>query len=86
MQQFEPHWWQRCFQLPLVLLMVSSSAAVQGSTFEEEVRPFLVRHCLQCHNATQKMAEINLESFDPGNPLRNREDTWRAVLTEIRAG
>lgn len=48
--------------------------------------PFLARHCLQCHNANLRTAEIDLSDFDPEHPVRDRQELWQAVLRELRAG
>ena len=80
-----------CFRqarLPWLLgfLAVVGSPCVQASTFDREVKPFLTRHCLQCHNANLRTAEINLGDFDPEHPVRNQQDLWQAVLRELRGG
>ena len=89
---FGPSWITlNCFRqarLPWLLgfLAVVGSPFVQASTFDREVKPFLTRHCLQCHNANLRTAEINLGDFDPEHPVRNQQDLWQAVLRELRAG
>ncbi len=82
----KPRWRQCRFQLLLGLAAVVSSPSAQASTFAQEVKPFLTKHCLPCHNATVRTAEISLDTFEPDDPLRNRQDTWQAVLRELRAG
>lgn len=74
--------------LPCLLasLALVGSHSLQASTFEEEVKPFLTEHCLQCHNANLSTAEINLSDFDPEHPVRNRQDLWQSVLRELRTG
>lgn len=74
--------------LPILLasLALVGSPSLQASTFEEEVKPFLTEHCLQCHNANLSTAEINLSDFDPEHPVRNRQDLWQSVLRELRTG
>ena len=79
-------WRQKCLQLLLGFGTAVSLPTAQASTFDQEVKPFLAKHCLKCHNASVRTAEISLDSFEPADPLRPHEDTWRAVLRELRAG
>lgn len=74
--------------LPFLLasLALVGSPSLQASTFEEEVKPFLTEHCLQCHNANLRTAEVDLSDFDPQHPLQDRQDLWQAVLRELRTG
>ena len=73
-------------QFLLAFLAFFLSPALHASTFEREVMPFLARHCLQCHNADLRTAEIDLSDFDPEDPVRNRQELWQAVLRELRSG
>ncbi len=70
----------------LAILALAGLPSLQASTFEGEVRPFLAEHCLQCHNANLRTAEIDLSDFDPAHPVRERQDLWQAVLRELRTG
>ncbi len=75
-------------RLPFLLAFLAFfvSPPLHASTFEREVMPFLTRHCLQCHNADLRTAEIDLSDFDPQQPVRDRQELWQSVLRELRAG
>ena len=73
-------------RLLLGVLAIVGSPDLQASSFEREVKPFLTKHCLQCHNANLRTAEVDLSDFHAEHPLQDRQDLWQAVLRELRTG
>lgn len=48
----------------LILLLPPGYAAGQTpASFARQVRPFLAKYCLECHNADKTKGELNLETF-----------------------
>jgi WD40 repeat protein len=53
--------------LPVVLVTLLNDGFVVAQTaspsFARQVRPFLAKYCLECHNADKNKGELNLETF-----------------------
>jgi hypothetical protein len=45
------------------LLGVSAAHAQQPPSFARQVKPFLARYCLECHNATKLKGSLSLETY-----------------------
>jgi hypothetical protein len=50
--------------LSLAVVLAGSLAAQQPPSYARQVRPFLARYCLECHNAATRKGELNLESVE----------------------
>jgi hypothetical protein len=46
-----------------LFVVPGSALAQQPPSFARQVRPFLAKYCLECHNAEKKKGELNLETF-----------------------
>lgn len=46
----------------LLLLLLAPLATAQGPSYARDVRPFLVRYCLECHHAKEPEGGLNLET------------------------
>ena len=57
-----------------------------GSSFEQDVRPFLDKHCTACHGEQMQMAELRLDSFAGEEAALRRPEVWLDVLRVTRAG
>ena len=54
--------------------------------FQDRVRPFLTSYCTGCHNATMKMAGLDLGAYaNSGDVLENRQ-VWSGVLEKLESG
>ncbi len=49
--------------VPLALLTFSLPSTAAPPSYARDVRPFLARYCLECHNAGQKKGGLDLESY-----------------------
>jgi hypothetical protein len=56
-----PFFWLLCASVPL--WFNSSSAAAEVPSWSRQVRPFLARYCLECHNAKEAKGGLNLETY-----------------------
>jgi mono/diheme cytochrome c family protein len=53
-------------KFPLALaagLLASATAAAADPSYAKEVRPFLVKYCVECHTAKQAKAGFNFDTF-----------------------
>src|SRR4051812_17876980 len=54
--------------------------------YDDQVRPFLARHCLACHGAEKPKGDLRLDTLSPDfNDPASRE-RWLAVLKRVKAG
>jgi WD40 repeat protein len=49
--------------LLVLLALPGLAAAAEPPSYARQVRPFLARYCLECHNATRTKGDLNLETF-----------------------
>src|SRR5947209_800100 len=69
------HFWA---SLPAALVVTASSAvAQQAPSFSKDVRPFLAKYCLECHNAKTFKAGLDLETY---KSLQEGSDRGPAVV------
>jgi WD40 repeat protein len=47
----------------LVILLAAATSRAQQPSYARDVRPFLAKYCLECHNAKSAKASLNLETF-----------------------
>src|SRR6185436_8004908 len=69
-------------------LMVSSASAQQAAdkVYGEQVRPFLARHCAECHAGEKPKGDFRLDQLDPSFAAKTAEERWRTVQEQLRAG
>jgi hypothetical protein len=76
------------FAVMLAALLLTSSPAVGADTtsYEKQIRPFLVQHCGACHDGKKVKGDFRLDqlSSDFGNAASQAR--WRAVLEQIQVG
>lgn len=54
--------------------------------FDQTVRPFLARYCLQCHSAKVRTANLDLEAYRNAASATKDTAVWEQVLTKLRTG
>ncbi|MBI3865435.1 MAG: DUF1592 domain-containing protein [Planctomycetia bacterium] len=54
--------------------------------FGAKVRPFLVKHCLECHRGDNAEKELRLDRIDADFADGDNRQRWRNVLTRIKSG
>lgn len=75
--------------LVLVLSTVAGATAEAGSSddagaFDRLVRPFLTRHCVDCHfDSELGEAGLDLAQFETAGSLRDHLPTWKVVYDQI---
>ena len=63
-----------------------SDAKSLARQFDEEVRPFLVRHCFACHGALKPKGNLSLEKLARDFSGREAREKWLAVKEKIERG
>lgn len=59
--------------------------AGSGDPYELEVRPFLARHCAECHGTTKPKGNFRLEELTP-DFAGKAEERWASVLDQLSSG
>ncbi len=54
--------------------------------YAELVRPFLARHCLECHGAEKPKGDFRLDRLAPDFADEGTRERWHAVLKRVTAG
>jgi mono/diheme cytochrome c family protein len=76
--------------VPFLLLAIPASAAnasgPDARQYDEQVRPFLVRHCLGCHGPEMTKGNLRLDRLAPDFDAQLSRDQWLTVLKRIKAG
>jgi mono/diheme cytochrome c family protein len=79
--------------LPCALALAAALACGQepartaaASRYDDQVRPFLVRHCLACHGAEKPKGDLRLDRLSPDFADEVNRERWRAVLRRLQAG
>ncbi|WP_152052710.1 DUF1592 domain-containing protein [Tautonia marina] len=67
-------------------LMLVGSLAVnpaRGDGFDQNVRPLLQKHCLNCHGGEKPRGGIDLARFEEEETLREDPETWLMVVDAL---
>lgn len=56
------------------------------SAFDRSVRPFLAKHCLDCHGAEQSEADLNLAAYSSMDAAAQDSGHWTAIIGRLEAG
>jgi cytochrome c553 len=64
----------------------SSSKAPDAKSYDEQVRPFLVKHCLECHGAEKTKGDLRLDRLSTEFADEASRKRWRTVLKRVQAG
>ncbi len=74
----------------LFLAFHSSSAGQEkgpdARPFDEQVRPFLLRYCVECHGAEKPKGNLRLDRLSPDFADAANRDRWLTVLKRVQAG
>src|SRR5437879_302246 len=54
--------------------------------YADQVRPFLVRHCLVCHGTEKPKRNFRLDRLSPDFADEPTRERWLAVLKRVEAG
>src|SRR3954452_17068781 len=62
------------------------AAGPDAKPYEEQVRPFLDRYCVECHGAEKPRKGLRLDRLSPDFADPAGHATWQAVLKRVRTG
>ena len=62
------------------------AAGPDAKPYEEQVRPFLDRYCVECHGAEKPKKGLRLDRLSPDFADPAGHATWQAVLKRVQAG
>ena len=57
-----------------------------GKYFDEQVRPFLIKHCQGCHGGEKPKADFRIDRLTPDFANKHNRDRWQAVREQIKSG
>src|SRR5262245_41586147 len=60
--------------------------APDAKRYDEQVRPFLARHCLGCHAGEEPKGDLRLDQLRPDFVAAASRDQWLTVLKRVEAG
>jgi Protein of unknown function (DUF1592)/Protein of unknown function (DUF1588)/Protein of unknown function (DUF1587)/Protein of unknown function (DUF1585)/Protein of unknown function (DUF1595)/Planctomycete cytochrome C len=79
--------------LPLTAWLCAGAPAAQPATFDQlageyggQVRPLVVRFCLECHSTEKQEGELDLERFASLAEVRGNAKTWLKVAEMLDNG
>ncbi len=60
---------------------------VQGDEeYANQIRPLLVKYCLQCHSTAEQRGELDLERFTQVEDIRRDLEVWPKVIAMLNTG
>src|SRR5437762_1680326 len=81
------------FALPALLTLLQASlstpavpAAPVGAGFQQDVVPFLTKHCYACHGNGKTKGELALDKYKDHESLQKDRKVWESVLHMVRSG
>src|SRR5438093_12428255 len=60
--------------------------APDAKRYEDQVRPFLARHCLECHQGDNPKGDLRLDRLTPDFADEASRQHWLDVLKRVKAG
>jgi mono/diheme cytochrome c family protein len=54
--------------------------------FDEQVRPFLAKHCLECHGAEKPKGKFRADTLSSDFVDKGQREKWLAVLEQLKTG
>jgi hypothetical protein len=64
----------------------SPNALPAARHYEEQVRPFFVRHCLECHSGEKAKGDFRIDQLAPDFTGDDARERWRDVRERVEAG
>ncbi len=69
-----------------VMAGAAESSPSSASELERLVRPFLERHCVDCHGEEKPKGDLTLRGIQVDFSDEAQVDTWQAVLEKLELG
>lgn len=58
----------------------------EGPPFEEQFRPLLKRHCVECHSGEKPKGNLRLDQLQPNFADTASREKWTAVVERLKSG
>ena len=81
--------------LPLAAMLVLSGSAASAADkdlkttakqYDDQIRPFLDRHCVECHGPERTKGKLRLDRLAPDFAGKANRDRWLTVLERVETG
>ncbi len=59
---------------------------VEVKIYDQQIRPFFVRHCLGCHGPEKTKGNLRLDRLPPDFAIEAGRQRWQEVLKRVKAG
>ena len=69
-----------------LLGVVTNCRADDARQFDEQVRPLLARHCVECHRGDKPKGNLRLDNLMPNFADAPTREHWSAVVKRLEAG
>jgi hypothetical protein len=73
------------FAIPTATVAETKPAS-ESKLFDEQIRPFLVRHCRDCHGPEKPKGDFNLDRLTPVFSSEPNRERWQQILKRVKAG
>lgn len=73
-------------KLALALVPLALAAPGDDADFQHRVRPFLARHCFECHSGFEPKADLDLARFESAERALGDPDAWIELHAQLSAG
>src|SRR3954467_14718964 len=70
----------------LLCALTADAGRPEAKRYDDQVRPFLVRHCLGCHATDKPKGDFRLDRLSPDFTDRASRDGWLNVLKRVEPG
>jgi hypothetical protein len=70
----------------LALLAGGAADTVAADRFETQIKPFLAKHCTDCHGAEKKKGKVTLHNISPDPSDAASVEIWGRVLEQLEIG
>jgi mono/diheme cytochrome c family protein len=60
--------------------------SADSKPFDEQVRPFLTRHCLECHGPEKTKGKFRVDNLSADFTDKAQRDKWLTLLEQIKTG
>lgn len=67
-------------------ILLSSAHGAESATFAASVKPFLEKHCTECHGTDVQKAKLRLDTLAPDFKTQETAEVWIKALDKAAAG
>src|SRR5437660_172954 len=71
---------------PCITVIEAVALVSLGADYKDQVRPFLARHCLECHGGQKPKGDLRLDQLAADFAGAANREKWLAVLKRVKAG